>query len=252
MDEHPALRIEGEMVTRFMDHVIREDRFRIHLNGELFIEQIASRGHLAELGAGLVISEGLADSVERVDVRGDDIYVEADVRRDRELEYRTCGGFGLKSPPKHVYSSLTATPAEIIRVTRAIESDTWRKTGGVHCSVLYSQGEILARISDIGRHNTVDKVIGHAELNGIDRSLCCIGCTGRQPAGMVAKDANAGIPIVISRAASTNLGILTAEETGITLICFSRNGRFTIYSNPQRILGIMKEDTGITGGGEQI
>ncbi|MBN1194920.1 MAG: formate dehydrogenase accessory sulfurtransferase FdhD [Methanomicrobiaceae archaeon] len=252
MDEHPAIRIEGETVTRFMDHVIREDRFRIHLNGELFIEQIASHGHIAELGAGLVISEGLSDSVERVDVQGENIYVEADVLKDRELEYRTGGGFGLKFPPKHVYSPLIIAPAEVVAVTRAIESETWRKTGGVHCSVLYSQGEILAQICDIGRHNTVDKVIGYAELNGIDRSLCCIGCTGRQPAGMVSKDANAGIPVVISRAASTNLGILTAEETGICLICFSRNGRFTIYSNPQRILGIMEGDAGRTGEEEEI
>ncbi|NYT06429.1 MAG: formate dehydrogenase accessory sulfurtransferase FdhD [Methanomicrobiales archaeon] len=248
MDEHPAIRVEGGTATRFMDHVIREDRFALHVNGVLLLEQIASADHLAELGAGFVISEGIADSVERVEVAGDGIWVEADTRGDISLECRTCGGFGTKKPPKCVSSRLSVTPADVAGVTGAIESETWRRTGGVHCSVLYSEGEILAQICDIGRHNTVDKVIGYAELNGIDRSRCCIGCTGRQPAGMVAKSANGGIPVVISRAASTNLGILTAEETGITLICFSRGGRFTIYSNPQRIAGIASH---ATRGGER-
>lgn len=95
----------------------------------------------------------------------------------------------------------------------------------------------MVKSSDVGRHNTVDKVVGHAILNKIDLSRCTIGCTGRQPAGMVKKDANAGIPIVISRAASTDKGIATANAAGITLVCFSRGDRFTIYTHPERILG---------------
>jgi len=83
----------------------------------------------------------------------------------------------------------------------------------------------------------VDKVIGHAVLRGLDRSRCVLGCTGRQPRDMVAKAAHAGIPVVISRAASTDLGIAAAREAGITLVCFSRGDRFTIYSHPERILG---------------
>jgi FdhD protein len=244
MDEHPAIRVENGSVTRFMDHVIREDCFQFYLNNEFLTEQIASAENLRELGAGFVISEGLADHVDSVAVRGSEIWIEADVQGPIELEYRSSGGCGIKRIPKRVTSSLTTTPEEVFRITDAIESETWKKTGGVHCSVLFSKGKQLAQICDIGRHNTVDKVIGFAELAGIDRSQCCIGCTGRQPGGMVSKDANAGIPIVISRAASTNRGILTAEQTGITLICFSRRGRFTIYANPQRIEGIL----GRTGG----
>jgi FdhD protein len=82
----------------------------------------------------------------------------------------------------------------------------------------------------------VDKVVGYAILNAVDLSRCVIGCTGRQPAGMIKKDANAGIPVVISRAASTDKGIAAAEAAGITLICFSRGDRFTIYTHPERIL----------------
>jgi FdhD protein len=54
---------------------------------------------------------------------------------------------------------------------------------------------------------------------------------------MVKKAANAGIPVLVSRAASTDQGIATAEATGVTLICFSRGDRFTVYTHPQRVTG---------------
>jgi FdhD protein len=79
-------------------------------------------------------------------------------------------------------------------------------------------------------HNAVDKVLGHAVLHGIDLSFCIIGCTGRQPAAIAKKSANAAIPIVISRTAAPDEGITTAKTAGITLACFSRENRFTVYT----------------------
>ncbi|WP_243670530.1 formate dehydrogenase accessory sulfurtransferase FdhD, partial [Methanoculleus chikugoensis] len=56
------------------------------------------------------------------------------------------------------------------------------------------------------------------------------------------KAANAGIPIVVSRAASTDRGILTAERAGLTLVGFSRGGeRFTIYTHPERVPEVLEE-----------
>ena len=75
-----------------------------------------------------------------------------------------------------------------------------------------------------------------AVLNGIDLSRCVIGCTGRAACGMVRKSAHAGIPVIISRAATTDKGIIAAEDAGITLVGFSRGDRFTIYTHPERIV----------------
>jgi FdhD protein len=58
---------------------------------------------------------------------------------------------------------------------------------------------------------------------------------------MVAKAANAGIPIIVSRAASTDRGILTAERAGLTLVGFSRGERFTIYTHPERVPEVLKQ-----------
>ncbi len=243
MDQYPAIRVQNGSLTRFMDDVIREQRFTLYLNIRFITEQVASPEQLKELGAGFVICEGLAGQVENVEVSGNEIRVEATSdRQSFEKEFRSGGGCGIRNIPHAVNSSLTVTPDDIFRATSEIESETWKKTGGVHCSVLFSNGNIVSKSCDIGRHNTVDKLVGYAALNGIDLSECYIACTGRQPSGMISKSANAGIPIIISRAASTDQGILTADQTGITLICFSRGERFTIYTHPERVRGIKQTD----------
>jgi FdhD protein len=217
------------------DPVIQEERLSLFINGEFYARIVASRNNLRELGAGFVVSQGLAKEVDEVVVEGDVIDVRAPVAGGGSREVISTGAIGIFRPFEKVVSSLTLAIQDVYAITEEIETETWRKTGAVHCSVLYSGGRIVARSSDVGRHNTVDKVIGHAVLNHLDRSQCVLGCTGRQPRDMVTKAAHAGIPVVISRAASTKQGIDAAWEAGITLVCFSRKGRFTVYSHPERI-----------------
>jgi FdhD protein len=217
------------------DSIAVESRFRLYVNNQLFSDIIASDDQLRELGAGFVVCEGIAKEIDSVEIRGTNIMVNAKLHGPMDKELRSSGCIGVRNPPGKVYSSLSLIKDDIYRITREIETDLWRKTGGVHCSVLFYGGELVAKSSDVGRHNTVDKVIGHAILQGIDRSSCIVGCTGRQPAGMVGKCAHAGIPVIVSRAASTDKGIAAAGEAGITLICFSRGPRFTVYTHPERI-----------------
>lgn len=233
-----AVQVRGSEVRSIVDAVNREDVVSLHINDQLFATLVASRDQLRELGAGFVICEGLADRVEHVEVRGAEVRIRADVSACLEKDIGSSGGIDIRREPRRIASNLRIDPPMVFAVTEAIVSDVWRETGGVHTSVLFSEGELVAKSSDVGRHNTMDKVVGHAILNGIDLSRCVLGCTGRQPRGMVSKAANAGVPIVISRAASTDRGITTAEETGITLICFAREGRFTVYTHPERINGL--------------
>jgi len=236
-----GIQVTEDGVRDVHDDIIVEDRVRLFLNGEFITALVASADRLDDLGAGFVISEGLADRVDAVEVREKEIYVTAPARRDVELVTESSGGSCTTCEPKPVTSRATVTAETIRAVTASIESDTWRRTGAVHCSVLFCNGEFVTRACDVGRHNTVDKVVGYAALKGLDRSRCILGCTGRQPSGMVAKAANAGIPIVVSRAASTDRGILTAENAGITLVSFSRGERFTIYTHPERVPEVLEE-----------
>jgi FdhD protein len=238
---HKGIQVIAGIARETEDSIVIEDQFELLLNDNPVTDMVASRDQLRELGVGYVISEGLVGCVDKVVLDGDRILVYSDTGCDlkwKRKEICSSGGTSFLQEPKAIVSDIRITPEDVISITREIETELWRKTGGVHCSVLFCNSRLLAKSSDVGRHNTVDKLVGYAALNGIDLSRCVIGCTGRQPAGMVRKSAHAGIPIIISRAASTDKGIATAQEAGITLIGFSRGDRFTIYTHPERVDGI--------------
>ncbi len=239
---HHAIQVSGESAHATDDAIVVEDRFDLLLNDRPVTTIVASRDQLRELGAGYVISEGLVRCVDKVNLDGDRILVYSDTGCDlrwHRQETGSSGGLSFLTPPGDgIVSDVQVTPDAVIAITKEIETELWRKTGGVHCSVLFQNGQLLAKSSDVGRHNTVDKIVGYAALNGIDLSRCIIGCTGRQPAGMVRKCVRAGIPVIISRAATTDKGIAEARAGGITLIGFSRGDRFTIYTHPGRVTGI--------------
>ncbi len=216
----PAIRVNNNCVAETIDDVCVEESFQLYLNNEFIGELIASPSQLEELGAGHVICEGLASGVSGVQVSGDEIRVHAETPDEK-----CTTGYPVTIEKEHIFE-----------VMDSIISEIWERTGGAHCSVLFSDGRLIAGSEDIGRSNTVDKVVGYAVLNNIDLSTCVLGCSGRQPAAMVSKAANARIPIVISRSASTDKGIRTADLAGVTLIGFARVNRFTVYTHPDRII----------------
>lgn len=236
-----ALKITHDRAVRISDCIAPEERVQIFLNDSYITTQVANTDNIAELGAGYVVSEGLSDQITGVDIRGNRVFVygPSDFAPGEIVkECSTSGGTDIIGPPKTVESDIRISKEMIFKISSMIVSEEWKRTGGMHCSVLFKDGEVLAKMSDIGRHNTIDKIIGFAALNGIDLSECYVGCTGRQPSAMVSKCANAGIPIIISKAASTTGGINIARTTGVTLICFARDERFTVYSNEWRIAGL--------------
>ena len=238
-ERHPGLLVQGGSAAWVHDEVCIEDTFRLQLNDLPLAQIIASPDQLRELGAGFVVCEGLADRVQDVQVHGNEIRVSAQTNAKIDYELRSSGCIGVRGMPKIVRSSLVIDQEAVFRVIQRTESEVWKQTGGVHCSVLFKDGQVVAQSSDIGRHSTVDKVVGFAVLHQIDLSMCTIGCTGRQPAGMISKVANAGIPVVVSKAAPTDAGILLAERSMVTLVCFARAGRFTVYAHPERIRGLV-------------
>jgi FdhD protein len=113
----------------------------------------------------------------------------------------------------------------------------FKETGGLHDSGIFkADGTMVAFSEDIGRHNTVDKVIGMASLNKEDFSQCFMIITGRVPGDMIYKAAKAGLPIVASVAAVLNSGIASAQRANIALVGFVRGKRMNIYTCPERIL----------------
>jgi FdhD protein len=217
--------MENGELTETVDDICVEKTFRLYLNDEFLVEMVATPHQLKELGAGHIICEGLASGSTGVPIISD-VYVAGDEIRVFASGIKGSGRSG---------SDVTISKEDVFGIMSTTTSETWKKTGGTHCSVLFSGKKLVTKSEDVGRHNTVDKVVGYAVLNNIDLSACVLGCTGRQPEAMVSKVANAGIPIVVSRSASTDKGIMAADKAGITLIGFARGDIFTVYTCPRRM-----------------
>jgi FdhD protein len=118
------------------------------------------------------------------------------------------------------------------------EQDVFSLTGGIHAAGIFDiRGKLLIVREDIGRHNAVDKVIGHAFLDGLlplDQHLLLV--SGRASFEIVQKALAAGIPIVVAVSAPSNLAVNFAREMNQTLIGFLRPPAFNIYSHVERVI----------------
>jgi len=139
----------------------------------------------------------------------------------------------LKSLPKISKEIIIKSPA----VLRDNQSE-FSKTGGIHASGLFSSnGEIISLREDVGRHNALDKVIGHSLNNGLlDPPSQFITCSGRLNFELVQKVLMTNIGILIGVGAPTSLAIDLANKFDITLIGFVKENSFNIYSNENRVI----------------
>jgi FdhD protein len=100
----------------------------------------------------------------------------------------------------------------------------YRETEGVHAAGLFTtEASLVCIVEDIGRHNTLDKVIGYALLNKVDCGNTFLVSTGRMASEMVAKICRAGIPVVATKTAVTDKGREIGRKQGLTIIGFVRD-----------------------------
>lgn len=109
-------------------------------------------------------------------------------------------------------------------------------TGGAHTSALFdAAGNIPCVQEDVGRHNALDKLIGHALWQGSPMNALGVFLSGRTSLEMVAKAARAHLPLIAAVGAPTALAVEAAERLGITLCGFLRDQRITGYTHTARI-----------------
>jgi FdhD protein len=121
------------------------------------------------------------------------------------------------------------------KMTEAQEG--FARSGGLHAAGLFDlEGNLLLLREDIGRHNAVDKIVGHALLHDmlpLDHHILLV--SSRASFEIVQKAHAAGVPIIAVISAPSSLAVELAEQANMTLVAFLRENRLNVYAGRERI-----------------
>lgn len=223
-------------------------------------------GNDAELAAGFLFTEGIirsADDVERIGPCGppaanglinvvrvelaESVAVELDRLERHFYTSSSCGVCGKSSLEAVAVQGrydineaefqlgadvLGSLPAELRSQQAAFEV-----TGGLHASGLFdSSGQILQVREDVGRHNALDKLIGHALMHGmLPLSRYGVIVSGRASFELLQKAMMAGLPMLAAVGAPSSLAIELARGFDMTLAGFVKPDLFNLYARPDRV-----------------
>lgn len=260
----------GAEATDFRDDLAVEEPLEIRVEGRSVAVTMRTPGHDDELAAGFLLTEGVV--ARRADIvainpvaakQGGGVEPNIlDVRLTRPdavdfarltrhvFTASSCGlcgkatlaavqgrtaGLGPDEGPKVKTAILQGLPATLV-----VAQATFQKTGGLHATGLFTaDGTLLVSREDVGRHNAVDKVIGHLLLRGsIDPSSVILLVSGRVAFEIVQKALAARIAVVAAISAPTSLAVDLARSGGLTLVGFLRDGRMNVYAGADRLVDV--------------
>lgn len=247
-------RVDEEGLELIEDNVIKEEKVEFYLNGNKFLSVMAIAKNQDAHIIGFLLSEAVIkeyDDVESVTISEDGLKVEviADVSeegysnlfKEKTLTSGCC--IGVTGNAEKVFdcsfinSDYSVKAKEILSYMKEFNTPTelFNLTGCVHTAELVLEDDTVYKSEDIGRHNAIDKVIGQASMAKKDIKRSVLYASGRLSMEMVVKCVMHKIPIVVSKAAVTFQGIKSANEHGVTLIGFARNGKMNIYTHSGRV-----------------
>jgi len=244
-------RIKGNKREEISELVARETTFTILLNKKKLVTLNCSPEKYKFLGLGFLYASGILQKKEDI--------ISLDINEKQGLMDIKIKGVSLSSEdiinsnlwiksyqqleeqeetPLSIDTSLKISSSLVYSLISEMQerANLFKLTGGVHsCALADKNGSIILFSEDISRYNTIDKILGEAFVNDITTEDKIILTSCRITSGISRKIIIGKLPIVISRAAPTDLAIKLAKRVGITLVGFVRGERMNIYTHPQRI-----------------
>ncbi len=250
-------------VEHVEDVLTNEAPLQIHVNNKPFSVTMRTPGFEHDLARGILHSENvftLRDKVLRtqsIDIDHDGTVTTVNaVIPENELDFgfdsnrsltsvSSCGICGkedissitLCGQPLKDASAFKAGQVNAMFDVMAEAQYAFNSSGGCHAAAAFdSEGNMLVLREDIGRHNAVDKVIGHLLNAQIVANAKVLLVSGRVSYEIVSKAYYAGIPVLAAISAPSNLAVQMSEEFGVSLLGFCRTDKLTAYSHPYRIV----------------
>ena len=248
------------------DELAVEEPLEIRIEGQSVAVLMRTPGHDRELAAGFLVTENIvrsADEFFEITVCGE-AAVGSDETNVVNVTLKNPARFDAKKFSRNLFSSSScgicgkASIEAIVKQFAPIDSTlkipgsllldlperlaaaqkTFQLTGGLHaCALFEKTGTLLAVREDVGRHNALDKLIGHAVFENrlpLDRQILLL--SGRVSFEMVQKALAAGIAIVAAISAPTSLAVEFARANKQTLVGFLRGDEMNVYAGAERIL----------------
>ncbi len=232
--------------------MILESAWPLIVNGTHWLTVLCTPIHLNYFVMGFLFNEGVISGPDDVlDLQISQppeavIRVELKDRDFRQPERGTltsgCGGgitfVDLAAARERVRSSRHVTAGQISslmeQLMAAVAGD-YSRVGGFHTAGLSDGQRLLVIATDIGRHNTLDKVAGECLVRHIPMQDAILLTTGRISVEMLGKAARMGVPIVATLNSPTHLAVELAREWNITLIGYARGAKMHVYTGWQRL-----------------
>jgi len=245
-----VVKIVGSASEETEDIIAAERRIVISVNDKKVLSLFCTPTMIKELVVGFFLNEGIIKGhfcADAITIRyGDkmDIYVNipADGEASTEGMVRTTGCIGGITFDRKEYKKASDNFFIASEKLKSMFREFNRKatlfqaTGCMHSAAISDREKILVIAEDIGRHNAVDKVIGHCIIENISLEDKMMLVSGRLSSEIASKCARWGVPVLVSRTSPTSNAIEIAEKANITLIGFVRGNRFNIYANSHRVL----------------
>jgi len=269
-------KLKGSIKEEVQDHVSVEEPLEMSLrfkkDDKWNIENISitmrTPGNDEDLVSGFLYNERIIENIneiEKVEKKGETVgdynlqnKIEATINNTKNLDIgkikknfitnSSCGVCGKTSLdsievlktnkinlsfPKINYNIILKSP-ELLQNNQS----EFSKTGGIHASALIDdKGKVFAIREDVGRHNALDKLIGHVLKNKIIKpENQFIACSGRLNFELVQKALMSNIGLMAGVGAPTSLAIDLAKRFNMTLVGFVKQDSFNIYSKKERII----------------
>jgi len=237
----------------FYSHQPEEIPLTIVVNGQELVTLMCTPTRLNHLVIGFLFLEGIINSVsDLLTIKVCDDEVKASVVTKTSSHIKVlgkqkvintgCTGRYVSSKNKlitlPVNVGMVISCQQVFNLMKClyVSAEGYHSTGGLHCSGFSLNGDQLVMAAeDVGRHNTIDKLVGEGLLRDIPLRGGMILTTGRISSEMVLKAANIEVPLLVSRTSPTTLAMELANKFGITLVGYVRSNSLRVYTHSARI-----------------
>ena len=260
VDNYQGKKFCGDNSFAVDDNLTVEEGLQIVINNETFTITMRTPGNDEDLVRGLLYSEDIykANTPLNISFSANEAkgITQAHLTVDKKLlgdgylnsrnilSVSSCGICGKKEledldSSQKLKNDITLNITDVFKMFNAMKKGqpTFDQSGGSHAAAIFSNNiKLLSIREDIGRHNAVDKVIGHLINEDQLNDAKCLIVSGRISYEIISKAFTAKIPILAAVSAPSTLAVDFAKELGITLLGFCRENKATCYSHPERLV----------------